>query len=142
VAFKGEAFTTITARKIANSWKIINLNTVIVEDARYKGTCVCTIFESNTSELLAQTNIPMGTKYNTKLDNFNFKKASTGGTLVTLSNNSFVWENHKDNVLYYLENGDINQKKKLGTARNHKDVALLVISKFLYKEKCTEVVAR
>lgn len=141
-AFKGESFTTITARKIANSWKIINLNTVIIEDARYKGTCICTIFESSTAELLAQTNIPMGTKYNIKLDNFNFKKSNAGGTVVTLSNKSFLWENHKDNTLYYLENGDINQKKKLGTARNNKEVAVLVISKLLYKEKCTDVALR
>lgn len=142
VAFKGESFTTITARKVGNSWRIINLNTVILEDARYKGVCVCTLFEGNTKELLAQTNIPVGTKYDTKLDNFNFKKSSAGGTLVTLSNNSFLWENHKDNSLYYLENGDINQKKKLGTARNNKETAILIISKFLYKEKCTEVVAK
>lgn len=141
-SFQADAFVTLVAKKVGSSWKILSLNSTVVEEERQRGACVCTLFEGGSSEAITKISIPGGTKYITKVDNFVFTN-EVQGILVSVSGQDFLWENNKQGDVFMLNSGDRSSKgKKIGTARNQREVIIIILKEVLYQDNCTEVIMR
>lgn len=132
---KGKETVTMAMEKKDGDWKVVFYNIVQVEDEKYKGTCLCEIFASQSEggEMVVKTTIPSGRSYTTKFDNFEFR-SSNGETMIKTS----------ESVFRRLGNGKVvaieqDEEIELGMAQNKRDIVLTIVRDYLYKDSCARL---
>lgn len=132
---KGKETVTMAFEKVGSAWKIAFYNIVQVEDEKYKGTCLCELFASQSEEgnLVVKTTIPNGRSYTTHFDNFEFR---TGEGETLIKTGEHVFKRLANGQLIAVVEGD---EIELGMVTNKRESVLAIIRKHLYSDSCARL---
>lgn len=138
---KGNETVTLTYKKIAGEWKIIQYSIVNIEDEKLRGACLCEIYGDGTGDYVAKTTIPNGRTYDTDLTTFEFTKINEERIIKT-GKYAYRWD--KDGSIFLRENALPNIEAKeikigMGDTFEKKSVLTLILKKHLYSETCTDI---
>ncbi|MBX2843389.1 MAG: nuclear transport factor 2 family protein [Flammeovirgaceae bacterium] len=140
VLTKGSQVITATAKKFGNTWKIIRITVVEMESEKFKGSCLCELYEgtSATGNFITKTTVPGGKNYTSNMNHFTVVKKNRGTVLINMDGENFIWENNL-NIFEAKEDG--SKGKKIGIGTNSNEVIQSLI-KFEFSEQCTDLVLR
>lgn len=132
---KSTEMTTFALKKYNNGWKILHFFVVGLEDQQLKGICMLELFESSTGDFVVKTIVPKGNSYDSRLNTFDFNQRKNQSFIKVNNENSYTWG--EDGTINKL-NDENSSVKKIGTANDKNAAAMLIITKDLYKDNCTE----
>ncbi|MEM6725712.1 MAG: hypothetical protein AAF598_16850 [Bacteroidota bacterium] len=133
---KGSEIQTVVLQKIENKWKIAQADILNLVDEQMRDNCGCTVFQAGANEFIARVQRPTGQQYEEALDQFNFQYLRDGNTRLYVNGESFTWLTNKELWMSYK---DKENRKLIGSAKNQKDVILLVLTDYLYKDYCRNI---
>ncbi|WP_157637706.1 nuclear transport factor 2 family protein [Flexithrix dorotheae] len=140
VLTKGSQVITATAKKFGKTWKIIRITVVEMESEKFKGSCLCELYEgtSATGNFITKTTVPGGKNYTSNMNHFTVTKKDRGTVLINMDGENFIWENNL-NIFEAKEDGSKGTKIGIGT-NSYEVIQTLIKAEF--SEHCTDLVLR
>ncbi len=133
---KGQETVSMAWEKKNDQWKVVHYSILGSEDEKLKGTCLCELFvtESSDGEVVAKTTMPQGKSYSTKFDNFEFK-TENGVQTIKVGGDFTFRRLASGSVVQVMPTGE----KEIGISNTKRETVLLIIENALYKENCTQL---
>jgi hypothetical protein len=141
---KGYENVTLTYKKIAGEWKIVQYVVTQIEDEKTKVSCICELtVENNSQDFVMKTTIPSGRSYITELNPIGFMFPNEA-KMIVIGEKYYKW----------LANGDINfMEEPVGEATTPKETKIanvadqndrkkaveIILTQHYYKSVCNEV---
>jgi len=132
---KGTEMTTFALKKQKGDWKIMQFFVVGLEEEQLKGICLLELFESSQGDFVIKTVIPQGESYDSKLNTVEFSKGDK--QIYIKANNAITYTWDGEGMVNKL-NDENSSVKGIGKATDRNNAAMIIITKDLYAENCTE----
>jgi hypothetical protein len=127
---KGFENVTLTYKKIAGEWKIVQYVVTQIEDEKTKVACICELtVENNAQDFVMKTTIPSGRSYVTELNPIGFMFPD-GGKLIVVGEKYYKW----------LSNGDINFMEEATDNKAVKETKIAVVTDQNDRQKAVETI--
>lgn len=133
---KGSELTTLALKKEQGQWKIVHFFVVGLEEQQLKGICMLELYESSMGDYVIKTIVPQGDSYDTKLNTLDFSKGNK--EIYIKANNAITYTWDEEEGMVNRLNDEDSSIKGIGKAEDAKNAALVIITKDLYAENCTE----
>ncbi|MEM6724943.1 MAG: hypothetical protein AAF598_12965 [Bacteroidota bacterium] len=133
---RGTEMQTLVFQSIEEEWRIAQADILNLVDEQMRDNCGCTVFQAGANEFIARVQRPTGQQYEETLDQFTFQNLRDGNTQIYVNGKPFTWLTNKDLWLNYK---DKEKRKMIGTAKTQKDVILLLLTDYLYKDYCRNI---
>lgn len=136
---KGRQYVDLIFRKYDTSWKIDWMVALDVDDAEYKGMCLCEIYENNgLKNIMTETIVPNGSSVYMAKDKFVIIKDQEP-RLVRHEFREYEW--YKNGAVH-VRNPDGTKGKALGAAKSRQELLLNLLKLEVYPDRCFNVVRR
>ncbi len=140
---KGYENVSLTYKKIAGEWKIVQYVVTQIEDEKTKVSCICELtVENNSQDFIMKTTIPSGRSYITELNPIGFMFPNNE-KMIVIGEKYYKWTANGD--INYMEEpvGDATIKEtKIANIADLNDRKLAVetiLTQHYYKAVCNEV---
>ncbi len=140
---KGYENVSLTYKKIAGEWKIVQYVVTQIEDEKTKVSCICELtVENNSQDFIMKTTIPSGRSYITELNPIGFMFPNNE-KMIVIGEKYYKWTANGD--INYMEEpvGDATIKEtKIANIADLNDRKLAVetiLTQHYYKSVCNEV---
>ncbi len=132
---KGSEMTTFVLKKHQGEWKIMQFFVVGLEEEQLKGICMIEFFESSLGDYVIKTIVPQGESYDIKLNTLEFSNGDKQIYIKANNEITYTWDG--EGMVNRLNDED-SSIKGIGKAEDAKNAAMVIITKDLYAENCTE----
>lgn len=128
---KGFENVTLTYKKIAGEWKIVQYVVTQMEDEKTKVACICELtVENNAQDFVMKTTIPSGRSYITELNPVGFMFPD-GGKMIVIGEKYYKW----------LPSGDINyMEEPVGESTTPKETKIASVTDQNDRQKAVETI--
>ncbi|MEO1437443.1 MAG: hypothetical protein AAFV80_18015, partial [Bacteroidota bacterium] len=133
---KGSEIQTVVFQNIEGDWKIAQADILNLVDEQMRDNCGCTVFQAGANEFIARVQRPTGQQYEETLDQFTFQNLRDGNIQIYVNGQPFTWLTNKDLWLNYKEK---ENRKMIGNAKTQDEVILLLLTDYLYKDYCRNI---
>lgn len=140
---KGYENVSLTYKKIAGEWKIVQYVVTQIEDEKTKVSCICELtVENNSQDFIMKTTIPSGRSYITELNPIGFMFPNNE-KMIVIGEKYYKWTANGD--INYMEEpvGDATIKEtkiaNIADLNDRKSAVETILTQHYYKAVCNEV---